>query len=100
MKKTFEELVDSIEYGKDNIVPYDEPYEYDKAYSKNTVVNLMKLVREKTLQECANNNDVDVQWMGWLADQHFLKPFVFGEDYEAYVINSSILNLDKDSIEI
>ena len=87
MRKTFEELINPMLDGLGRI-------------QKEDVINLMQQVRIATLQECADNNDVDVQWMGWLAEQHMDKPFIPGEDYEVYVINSSILDLDKNSIEV
>jgi hypothetical protein len=88
MKKTFKELVNE-----------KFPYIFENVNEKD-VIELMQQVRITTLQEAADNNDVDVQWMGWLAEKHIEKPFIPGEDYEVYVINSSILDLDKNSIEV
>lgn len=46
-----------------------------------------------TVQACADNADADFVPMNWLAEQHVSKPFIEGEDYEIYVIKSSILEV-------
>lgn len=90
MKKTFEELV---ELKHNNIV--GETSYYTPFLDDVQIVELMQQVRVATLQECADNNETDITWLR--QDLMELKP---GEDYEVYVINSSILDLDKDSIEL
>ena len=50
---------------------------------------------EYTLQIASENADADIEFMGWLADQHERMKFIEGEDYEVYVINSSIIDLKE-----
>ena len=75
MKTTFEELL-----GKGNKV------NGEIVYPKSHVLTLLKLVREKTLEECVYNAQADVDWTGYSAT--------------AIIDEDSILGLSKDSIEI
>ena len=60
---------------------------------------MMKDTIEYTLQQAVENAEVDVNFMGWLAEESIKsgEPFIEGEDYEVYIINSSILNI-KDKL--
>lgn len=71
MTKTFEEII------------------FEKKFQNlfEDFVELMQLVRIKTLEEAASKAEADIT-------------FLPDGDKEVYVINSSILNLDKNSIEI
>ena len=84
MKQTFEELLK----GKRKLPNANGNY-----YSEITVIELLKLVRQKTLEEAANNAD---------ADYNITESFdrMTGENIEVYVLKESILQLDKDSIEV
>lgn len=46
-----------------------------------------------TVQACADNANADVEFCGWLDDQRILGDCKEGEDYEVYVIKSSILEV-------
>lgn len=52
---------------------------------------------EYALKVASENADADVYFHGWLADESMKsgEPFVEGEDYEVYVINSSITDLKE-----
>ena len=76
----------------------------------NSIINnkehLIKVIKEAqrnaieyTLKVASENAVADVYFHGWLAEESMKsgEPFVEGEDYEAYVINSSITGL-KDKI--
>ena len=71
----------------------------------NVVINrdtLLEIIREiqidtikETCQACTDNADADVTFCGWLAEESLRsgEPFEEGEDYEVYVIESSILSV-------
>lgn len=77
--------------------------EYLNAY--NVVINrdtLLEIIREiqidtikETAQACANSAEADVTFCGWLAEESLKsgEPFEEDEDYEVYVIESSILEV-------
>ena len=77
--------------------------EYLNAY--NVVINrdlLLEIIKEiqidaisETAQACANSAEADVTFCGWLAEESLKsgEPFEEGEDYEVYVIESSILSV-------
>ena len=86
MRKTFNELVQEKSYNADNfniVVDYKD------------VIKLLELCRLNTIQECANNAQADVN----IFKSSFYN-LEEGEDYEVYVLKESILQLDKNSIEI
>lgn len=93
MRKTFEDLIGQCAYSHDC-------GSFIEVVTKQECLQLMKQVREATLKEAANNADADFEPLGWLAEQHSQIPFIEGDDYEVYVLKESILQLDKDSIEI
>ena len=87
MKKyTFEELVrnDSVTF---------EPYDNTRFLDIKDVLDLLKQVRQATLQEAANKADADFEIMG-------LNKNDINATVEVYVLKHSILDLDKDSIEV
>lgn len=90
---TFEELVrnDSVTF---------EPYDNTRFLDVKDVLDLLKQVRLATLEECANKADADVYFIGHLAELEGGDKFIEGEDYEVYVLKHSILDLDKNSIEV
>ena len=91
--KSAEEIVDLLEAE----IPYEITYE--RPYIIEAIQIAQKDAIEKTLQTASKNADADVYFHGWLAEESMKsgEPFVEGEDYEAYVINSSITGL-KDKI--
>lgn len=97
MKKyTFEELIKNYDedfYKKNN-------YYLSQTEPETFALELMKQVRLSTLEECANKADADAYFIGNLAELEGGDKFIEGEDYEVYVLKHSILDLDKNSIEI
>ena len=88
MKKyTFEELIKNYETNPN--------YQLDliKNDCYNDTLNLLKQVREATLQEAADKADADFKIMG-------LNKNDINATVEVYVLKHSILDLDKDSIEV
>lgn len=88
MKKyTFEELVrnDSVTF---------EPYDNTRFLDIKDVLDLLKQVRQATLQEAADKADADYTLIG------LGEVSTFEDNLEVYVLKSSILDLDKDSIEV
>ena len=83
--------------------------EYLNAY--NVVINrelLLEIIKEiqidtinETAQACANSAEADVTFQGWLAEESLKsgEPFEEGEDYEVYVIESSILEVAEKLIK-
>ena len=83
--------------------------EYLNAY--NVVINrelLLEIIKEiqidtikTTVQACADNADADVEFCGWLAEESLKSGETFeeGEDYEVYVIESSILEVAEKLIK-
>lgn len=77
---------------------FEEPYDLENDNSIES--DFYKIIKEAqrnaieyALTLASENADAEVEFMGWLADQHERMKFIEGEDYEVYVINSSILNL-------
>lgn len=60
----------------------------------NTLIEIMKFVRSQTLIEVANKAEADVNWL----DENLIN--IDSSDYEVYILKESILQLDKNSIEI
>lgn len=86
MKKTFKDLID--EHFEDRFSNYPNIH-FEK------VLKLMKLVREKTLIEVADKAEADVNIL------HNLQSCAVNlAGIEVYVLKQSILQLDKNSIEI
>lgn len=48
---------------------------------------------KSTVQACADNAEADIEFCGWFDDQRILGDCKEGEDYEVYVIKSSILEV-------
>lgn len=85
MKKyTFEELVrnDSVTF---------EPYDNTRFLDIKDVLDLLKQVRQATLQECAKKS-------GWYFNGDMDYLFHYAEDI--HVNRHEILDLDKNSIEV
>lgn len=86
MKKyTFEELVEPYSNDEDN--------EWYETVQKEDVIKLLKQVRQATLQEAADKADADFNLMG-------LNKNDINATVEVYVLKHSILDLDKNSIEL
>ena len=86
MKKyTFEELVEPFSNNEDS--------EWFETMQTEDVIKLLKQVRQATLQEAANKADADFEIMG-------LNKNDINATVEVYVLKHSILDLDKDSIEV
>lgn len=56
---------------------------------------------EVAVQRCSEEADADVYFNGWLAKESMKsgEPFEEGEDYEVYVIDSSILDCKQKLFE-
>jgi len=87
--KSAEEIVDLLEAE----IPYEITYE--RPYIIEAIQIAQKDAIEKTLRIASENADADVYFHGWLAEESMKseEPFVEGEDYEVYVIKSSILEV-------
>ena len=86
MKKyTFEELIKNYETNPN--------YQLDliKNDCYNDTLDLLKQVRQATLQEAANKSKADCTILAGDCDKEFIR---------TYVLKHSILDLDKDSIEV
>ena len=70
-----------------------------KTCGKIDIGEIVKLAQrnaiEYTLKVASENANTEVEFQGWLADQHWQMNFKEGEDYEVYVINSSITDLKE-----
>ncbi len=87
MKKyTFEELVEPFSNDGDN--------EWFETMQTEDVIKLLKQVRQATLQEAAEKADANYTLIG------LGEVSTFEDNLEVYVLKSSILDLDKDSIEV
>lgn len=88
MKKyTFEELVDNESYTI--FEKFDD--EFENVVDVKNVIKLLKQVRQATLQEAANKSKADCTILAGDCDKEFIR---------TYVLKHSILDLDKDSIEV
>lgn len=86
MKKyTFEELIKNYETNPN--------YQLDliKNDCYNDTLDLLQQVRQATLQEAANKSKADCTILAGDCDKEFIR---------TYVLKHSILDLDKDSIEV
>lgn len=88
MKKTFDEVIELY------MIENDINHYFD--LSVEDWKKLMKFVREKSLIEAANNAEADYNLINVNMKQEYLRE----EDIEVYVLKQSILQLDKNSIEI
>ncbi len=88
MVKTFEELLNDI---------YDNgTLSISHHFKVRDLLNLMKLIRLKTIEECADKADADYNIINSnIKDEYFRE-----EQIEVYVLKESILGLDKNSIEL
>lgn len=87
MKKyTFEELVDNESW-----YATLEGGATIKVLDFENVLDLLKQVRQATLQEAANKSKADCTILAGDCDKEFIR---------TYVLKHSILDLDKDSIEV
>ena len=72
---------------------------YDIHINRELLLEIIKEIQidtiKETVQACADNADADVTFQGWLAEESLKsgEPFEEGEDYEVYVIESSILEV-------
>lgn len=92
MRKTFEDLIGQCAYSHDC-------GSFIEVVTKQECLQLMKQVREATLKEAANNADADYN----IIPQNTGCSMTGEKDkdiIEVYVLKESILQLDKDSIEI
>jgi len=88
MKKyTFEELVDNESYTI--FEKFDD--EFENVVDVKNVIKLLEQVRQATLQEAANKSKADCTILAGDCDKEFIR---------TYVLKHSILDLDKDSIEV
>jgi len=89
MRKSFEELISGIHFHEGELVDFDY-------YQKEIILELMKVVRMSTIKECADKAEAD-----WVSVGTSERAELFREEnIECYVLKESILQLDKDSIEI
>ena len=68
-------------------------------YVKKTVLNLCLQIRESSLIEAANKADADYYIFGNSDDEKRIESYDLS-NVECYVLKESILQLDKNSIEI
>jgi hypothetical protein len=87
MRKTFEDLIGQCAYSHDC-------GSFIEVVTKQECLQLMKQVREATLKEAANNADANYNIV------NAIDVMPTNLDIEVYVLKESILQLDKDSIEI
>lgn len=92
MVKTLEELAKSQSY----ILTDKFEDDYHTVVSLEDVIKLMKLVRSQTLIEASNKADADYN----IIDENEPEDPVEKNQIEVYVLKESILELDKNSIEI
>jgi hypothetical protein len=66
-------------------------------WSKEFILKIIKQAQidtiKATVQACADNADAGFEPINWLVKQYVSIPFIEGEDYEVYVIKSSILEV-------
>lgn len=78
--------------GKPLDVKYDNGY--NVVINRDELLNILRQIQIDTIREtaqaCADNADADVEFCGWFDDQRILGDCKEGEDYEVYVIKSSI----------
>ena len=88
MKKTFEELLEKEYYyindGLGKVVDVED------------CLDLMKLIRQKTIEECANCAEADYNIINTSERAELFRKDVI----EVYVLKQSILQLDLNSVEI
>ena len=72
---------------------------YDIRINRELLLEIIKEIRidtiNETCQACADNADADIEFLGDLARESIVsgEPFLSEEDYEVYVIKSSILEV-------
>lgn len=82
---------------------------YDNGYNviinREDLYNVIKQIQidtiKTTVQACADNADADIEFLGDLARESMKsgEPFLSEEDYEVYVIESSILEVAEKLIK-
>jgi len=87
MRKTFEELLET---------EYHHTKDGSKVVDLDNCIELMKLVRQKTLIEASDYADADYN----IIDTSERAGLFREDNIKVYVLKESILQLDKDSIEI
>ncbi len=88
MKTNISELIDF--YFNENQIEQFLPY------VKKTVLNLCLQIRESSLKEAADNADADYN----IINADIRNENYINGDIEVYVLKESILQLDKNSIEL
>jgi len=67
----------------------------DQDYSEYELIIALKEFAKhhvtEALKAASENVEADFEPMGWLAEQHQIKPFIAGEDYEIGISRHSIL---------
>jgi hypothetical protein len=90
----------AVEYLKEL---FEEPFDLSGNSIESDFLNVIKQAQEDAIREavkaCAESADADFTPIGWLAQQHLDNPFIAGEDYEVYVIESSILSITDKLIK-
>ena len=82
-------------------IPLEVKYDngYNVIINREDLYNVIKQIQidtiKATVQACADNADADVEFLGDLAEESVRsgEPFLSEEDYEVYVIKSSILEV-------
>ena len=82
---------------------------YDNGYNviinREDLYNVIKQIQidtiKTTVQYCDDNADADIEFLGDLARESIIsgEPFLSEEDYEVYVIKSSILEVAEKLIK-
>ena len=85
MTVTFEELLFIM----------DEECEKFPQAIRGDIIELSKFIKRKTIEECANKAKADAR----IFKASFYE-FEKGEDYDAYVLKDSILNINENELDI
>ena len=79
--------------------------DYDIHINRDLLLGIIKEIQidtiTETCQACADNADADIEFLGDLARESMKsgEPFLSEEDYEVYVIESSILSVAEKLIK-
>ena len=94
MKKGYIDMKKAEEYLKQL---FQEPYNLEEGSIEYDFLQVIKEVQrdaiKETCQACADNADADVTLLGWLEENKEEYNLQAGQDYEVYVIKSSILEV-------
>lgn len=94
--KTAETILrEEISKGYSKPITDEQWEELQEDLGYQAVLSAMKLYAEQAIDEASKVADADVTFLGYLEEMQLNEAFVPGEDFEVYVINSSILDVKK-----